>query len=638
MKKIVLKSITLDNFRSICKTINFNDGVTNIKGRNKSGKTSIINAWRWLLTGKVDAFHPANYELFDCTMPLTEHTPSAIVRATIEIDGVEYILERSAKPKFTLDKSTMEYVKSPSDKYTYKIDDIEYTATEFGEWITANIAPNEILPYVIDGSFFVEMVDSNKAKAMEALSHIVGEIKDSDFVGDYECLKEYLGKISEEAIVKHQKQIAKDLKESIDAIPTQKRLIQKMIEEKASCKYDENIEKELIEKINNCNERMLNRKKQFKDVEDREKLLHENLRNLGLKIHSNRETYTSTFEAEKREINSLIRNVSNSIEENGRVIAQLKAKKESLLMRISSLEVELDKARKNRDIRKIAMNSEKVVCPTCGCELKEGHPMFNSSKKELDEIVANGWRLRKEKDEAKEKLATIVDEIVLISNDKFEDELSLLKSKLQSLIDNHIEYEDTDDYKSLVAESNKIKNELSSIDTCDLSDILEEENALRERLKVVLEEKAIHKQRLELENSLKELNDEHREKGIQMAKSMKLLNSANARINERNEIASNRVNEKMRDCFLQMWKLQKDGSRTPDCIILDNDGVKYGSTNTAERMKINISLQELFMKHYEVVLPVFVDEASVFDSMNKPKMDGQCVFIYASDDNNIVVC
>jgi hypothetical protein len=40
----------------------------------------------------------------------------------------------------------------------------------------------------------------------------------------------------------------------------------------------------------------------------------------------------------------------------------------------------------------------------------------------------------------------------------------------------------------------------------------------------------------------------------------------------------------------------------------------------------------MFCEHLGSELPIFVDEASVYDSSHLPKFDAQTIYLYASDD------
>ena len=51
-------------------------------------------------------------------------------------------------------------------------------------------------------------------------------------------------------------------------------------------------------------------------------------------------------------------------------------------------------------------------------------------------------------------------------------------------------------------------------------------------------------------------------------------------------------------------------------------------------MRIAIEMQKLFMRHFNISLPIFVDESSVFDSASLPKGEGnQMIYLFASDSD-----
>lgn len=53
MKSIIIKHMHLVNFKGVRDlTIDFNQTVTNIYGRNGAGKTTVFDAFTWLLFGK----------------------------------------------------------------------------------------------------------------------------------------------------------------------------------------------------------------------------------------------------------------------------------------------------------------------------------------------------------------------------------------------------------------------------------------------------------------------------------------------------------------------------------------------------------------------------------------------------------
>ena len=81
-----------------------------------------------------------------------------------------------------------------------------------------------------------------------------------------------------------------------------------------------------------------------------------------------------------------------------------------------------------------------------------------------------------------------------------------------------------------------------------------------------------------------------------------------------------------------MWSTLKSGEVVGDCVILNKDGVKVSSTNGADKGLISIDLQKLFMRRYNVCLPIFLDEASIYDDSHLPyNEEYQSIYLFASN-------
>jgi hypothetical protein len=105
---------------------------------------------------------------------------------------------------------------------------------------------------------------------------------------------------------------------------------------------------------------------------------------------------------------------------------------------------------------------------------------------------------------------------------------------------------------------------------------------------------------------------------------------------EKARIVSDRINKLLNGCSIVMYSRQKDGELRPDCVILDKNGVPYATTNNANRLNAALSLQRMFCANANILLPVFVDEASIYDDEHLPKYnDTQCIYLYASNDNEM---
>ena len=200
MKTIYLKKLTLSNFRGQNHEVEFGD-TTVIKGRNGCGKSTLMHGFYYLLSSYTSAQEVKNNNLFDNKVELTKDTPKAIVEAVVVIEGYEYSLKKVAEAKFVRKRGLDNvYEKASSDTYTLYIDNIETSVSDFNAWVERNICPVDMIPYLLDGSFFANLVENDKAKSRKVLENIIGEVKEEDMKGDYSCIKEDLKRFTLEQL------------------------------------------------------------------------------------------------------------------------------------------------------------------------------------------------------------------------------------------------------------------------------------------------------------------------------------------------------------------------------------------------------------------------------------------------------
>lgn len=228
MKKITISRISVKDFKGQTFDANLYDN-TLISGKNGVGKTTVKNAFMWLLTGRTDANGRINHELYDNTKPLTKDTPEAIVECMFTIDKSDHTLKRVARAKFTRPKGSTEWVKSPSDEYTYYVDGMEYTASEYNAWIEQNICNVEMLPACIDGAFFSRMAEGDKLKGRELLVKVVGECKPD--AGEFKNIQEDLVSEKAENILKKSRELKRAYSDDIRDLETEKSSLQSRLPE-----------------------------------------------------------------------------------------------------------------------------------------------------------------------------------------------------------------------------------------------------------------------------------------------------------------------------------------------------------------------------------------------------------------------
>lgn len=219
MKTVILKRLQLKDWKSKNIDIDFSAGITNISGKNEIGKSSLQQAWNWLLTSYTTPNSTRNEELFDNKFPLSPDTPTALVKAWLDIDGTEYTIERSATAKFKRPRGQVEYVKDSSDAYSIKIDDIEVSATSFNDWLENVFCPIAVLPFVLEGAFFTALAEHDKKKARKVLEDMVGDISAEYLSGDYSSIKVRLDKYGIQQLKEQVASKGRPIKKRMEIIP-----------------------------------------------------------------------------------------------------------------------------------------------------------------------------------------------------------------------------------------------------------------------------------------------------------------------------------------------------------------------------------------------------------------------------------
>ena len=652
MKKIVLERIELSNWKSLTIDVTFNDGKTIVKGRNGVGKSSLASAWNWLLTGHCNAFTPKNHELFDNRIELSHETPIASVKAWISVDGLEYTIERTAQAKFTRKRGTNEYVKDSSDTYKTFIDEIEISATNFIDWVEHNICPADMLVYCLDGSFFSTLADDDKKKSRKVLETIVGEITQSDYKGDYSCLANDFAKgYTIEQIEEKTKNQIKPIKDRQTKIPALIGDKEKMLAEYKQLDYDD-IERQISEKkkaIEDIDNAILGKAESIKPILGKRDAIFEIINSKTLSLNDRKNGYIGAYNAFRNGIKRKIDGIKSS---NASIVARNKEKELKYQRQTQEL-VDLKKEyqslcdyrevlrKRKADIKATVFNGD--TCAVCGQELpyemlENAKAKFNKQKNEdLDYIIAQGKQTTEKIStylKQIEALQTIVDSGVSLEG---EQSTALLQAELDEYESKYVPFEETEEYAKLVKEIDDLRASLPQTPQNDNEALTNTKKGLIDAIGTLYQLYGRKSKVGELESEIDGLKCDLRHIGNELAKLEMALDKCKEYTEERASIISDRINGKLNDTAIQMWQVQKNGELAPSCTITNKHGVKYSTLNNSSRIKTCIELQQMFCKHYDVALPIFIDEYSVFDSFNVPTIDTQHICLIASDSPTLVI-
>lgn len=652
MKTILLKRLTLSNWRSLNLDVVFNAQETRICAKNGVGKSSLQFAWNWLLSGYTESVYPKNYDLFDRRVALSHETPLASVKAEVSVNGVDYTLEKRAQAKFVRKRGENTYEKAPSDTYTHYIDNIETSISDFNSWVKHNICDPDLLVFCLDGSFFSTLAYNDKHKARKVLENIIGEINQNDFKQDYSELYARMAKgYTLEQITEQIKNVIKPLKERMELIPTIVYNQQATLSEYESIDF-EAIEKDIASKrksIEDIDAAILGKAESIKPILGKRDAIFDIINSKAL-ILSERK---SAWENQQYALTSRIKGQIDAInkenklinERNDLLLSEFKRQEKSLEFERNTLD-NLNKQRnellKKRDEVKARCFAEDT-CAYCGQELpiemleKAKTKFLEQKNKDLDLVVSQGKNVKAQIEDCEVRIKELED--VVSKGVKLEELKSVetLQAELKQAQDEFVPFEKTDECARLQKEIDDLKASLPEIPQNDNEALTNTKKALLDDIANESKKLGFKDKANEIRNGIAALHDELREVGNAVAKHEGVLSLIEQYNEEKANIISLRVNEHLAISQIVMYRKQKDGSLAPDCVVCDEKGVSYATMNNSKRPLVNIELQKLFCNYFNIVMPVFIDEVSLFDADNEPHLGTQSIKLFASNDSTLKI-
>ena len=269
-----------------------------------------------------------------------------------------------------------------------------------------------------------------------------------------------------------------------------------------------------------------------------------------------------------------------------------------------------------------------------GDKLDELQESFNRKKREeLDLIVMRGKKVRADIDALKEKI-TIKESTLTEPQYEPQQDIEPLYEELNVLRGTMPKFSATETYRELsaaiAAKSAEIADVAQEKDNtelrCEKNNLMERNSQLHQRLglRIVLADE---------EKALEELIATKRELATKAVKCQQRIDKAKEYVEERASIISERINNLMNGFRIIMSERLKNGTDNPCCKIVDENGVKYSTMNFSARIRACLAIQNMLCTRYGVQMPIFIDEAAVFDSVTLPKYLGQTIYLFASDND-----
>lgn len=656
MKKVTLKKLSVENYKKFeAKEFDF-AGRTEVSGRNRQGKTSLMDAYFDVLTGK----------LADGTLPNNirrkvdgEEIDDPVVRElVIDVDGTEYVVQKKTKKG------------KSSNTVEYYVNGIKRNKTEYME-ILKRIADPDTIAMCSNARVFLNEIQKATAKARETLGGIAG-FSESQFRAEhpeYEWIKnEGVEGDSIEEILKARRRDLRKAKSDVDDIAKQIRKEQgRQVEcdETLPAQRDDLLD--LLKENEKQEEVLCNASREYDRISielaglkrSRDALV-EKAGKTAREKHDRITSLLYTLKSDKKNAENKLRLAEMDLEHANKGIERHKA----ALAQAKKKYTEVLKEKWDGDTELTAIRGEEfdpaaAICPTCGQALPEEQVETAKRKFEFNKQSRIAKKLE-EKEQFEKDKRTKLEKITEDSNEasdglkianetKKESETAIEATK-KDLTSLTLEITETEkeaekpipkpdmsgdeEYKAVCDKISALEESINGIGNGENDRALLSNNrhSLEAKLRAV--EAKIKTQTARLEekaNNLEALQEEQKKLSQKQANIQQKVDQLTEYSIEKNKALAAVINPHFKHFQFQFLDYTQDGEPMETCRMICN-GIDYANgLNHSDRILCDIDLVMGLQEMNDLRLPVWVDDAESVNSDRIPELDTQMILLKVSD-------
>ncbi len=639
----------------------------NVFGDNGTGKTSLYDAFLWVLFGKNSVDQATfDWKPLDKLGNEINHLETEVI-AEIEVDGKATKLSRMTKEKWTKKRgSAVEMFDGHTT--TYKIDDLTIKKKEYEEFL-ATLIDEDLFKLLTNVSYFPEKLKWQERR--QTLIDMVGDVTDVDVIAEnkeLEPLKELIEERPADELKQlteqQMNQINKDIKtipDRIDEVDRGLPDISKLDKDellKDKVNFENQIEKlrDKIAEVKNSDSvirlkteiaelRTYYRELELDHKEELEKQLQDILKEKETTETEVRET-NAVLEEIKGNNSTVERAVSRKIQE-AKELEDSRAKLLSHFYEIRDREME-------------GFEAHRTTCPTCGQDLPEAELLnirytyekeveaFNTNKDlELKENKEKGLAIAKHIETLKDEIDQLnsglrTDLKVIADEEKDKERLTNRLKEIESEINKvregqnpFVETEKAHDIKNQAAElQRQIDSGQSNVDG-EVDEINQDINKAKDYLSKIndqLGEIDFHTRQSKRRTELIEQEQDLSVKYGELEQRLYLLEEfTRTKVN----LLTDTINSRFKLVKFKLFEEQINGGLKETCeVTVDGNNYSTG-LNNAMRINAGLDIINTLMDYYATYVPVFVDNAESINDLLE--IDTQLITLSVSNHKNLRV-
>ena len=636
-----LLNLTLDNFKGTKHfSLDLPDGCgAAIYGENGTGKTTLADAWCWLLFG-VDSKGQSDSKNggFQVSTKGTNGLDYS-VSAVIEVDGRTHTLRRVYREEFS--RKNGESEKGQAKNHTdYYLDDTPLkTKKQYDAFIDTLFPSREIGRALTVPSYFPRELEpgSRRELLLKLFSPEITEDSVMDRHPELARLRTYKGYKTVEQYRDWAKAQRTAVNKELDSIPGR-------IDEANLAKREEVPTPEddaVFQRLQAEKAKLAMKISTIRSGSAQMDAIRRKSETEAL-LSERRATYMGKFLHANDALNADAQALRKEISDKERAVFLLKRKKEERILFMEGIRKEIDHlGEKWQEWQGKRFDESSTVCPTCGQplppeQMQEAREKFNLTRSEtIRQIEEQGTQLR---ERLKRDSAAVKEEQKTIT--AAEQELAELQEKLDKLaaaIVTPPPFEETEDFRKLTKEIEGLRQEEAILKVSaekQLAPLLEKEEAIQQRLDELARKRLNVEMNRQQEQRIRDLLAKQKELNLQLTTLDDGLTLADQFIRLRAMDLEEDINSHFEVVRWKLFDMQVNGGVKTCCeAMADNDNgifVEYGSNlNDGRRIQAGVDIINAITKATGVTAPIWIDGAG--ELTKKLNTQSQCVRLYASE-------
>lgn len=673
--KITIKSIHIENFKGIKMLDVTFSGKTKISGQNAVGKTTIFDAFTWLLFNK----NSSGEEKFN-VRPLNEgiqvDNVEIKVSAILDVDGKEVELSKTQKQNWVKKRGTDTAVLQ-GNVNSFEIDGYPKSEADFKAYVSELAQSEEMFKMLTNPQYFSSLKWKDQR---DILMKLVSEVSDVELA---QTDAKYAPLLSELEKAPSTDDIRAKFSKALNEWKKKQAEIPVRIDEAMKSKVDIDVaEQELAKtdletKIADIDAKIKDSDGVMMELGREEMQLQFDMSGIMQTMNRDLTNRRSEIEAELRDLQNEMKRFADTIalkerrvSENETVISNADSERKRLGEEYNTEKAKtFDEFPYLFDESKWIFDENSTICSLCGQKLPEDKieqlkADFESRKRKAkadaeEKMKSENIRFDTEKRKALNRLVAIGTERKNLitklrdENAKAKEEIKSLKEKEQeaiakkeklcqqlSSIPEIADYSQNEEYVDLKARHDEVLEEIEKMNANGEDAAVESLKSEKEELQARLDDvnKIIAKasMNVEIDERIGQLQEEQKEIGQKVADQEQILYMLEEFIRFKLDKVSETINSHFKTVNFKLFEMQLNGGMK-DCCECTVNGVPYSTLNSGHRIVAGLDIIRSLSELYGVSVPIFVDNAESLNEFNVPDMDAQLILLSVSADKQLKV-